>query len=43
VEARVLLFKGMHEHFTEKDSDYERFTVDTETGKAAAGVPDAKK
>jgi hypothetical protein len=43
VEARVLLFKGMHEHFTEKDSDYERFTVSTETGKSAAVVPDSKK
>jgi hypothetical protein len=43
VEARVLLFKGMHEHFTEKDSDYERFTVDTETGKPSAVVPDVKK
>jgi hypothetical protein len=43
VEARVLLFKGMHEHVTERDSDYERFTVDTETGKMAMVVPDAKK
>jgi hypothetical protein len=43
VEARVLLLKGIREHFVEKDSDYQRFTVDTETSKTATIVPDARK
>jgi hypothetical protein len=39
----VLLLKGIREHFVEKDSDYQRFTVDTETSKTATIVPDARK
>ena len=42
VQARVLLLKGIREHFVEKDSDYQRFSVETETSKTAAVVPDAK-
>jgi len=43
VEARVLLVKGVREHFVEHDSKYERFSVETETSKTATVVPDAKK
>jgi len=42
VEARVLLVKGIRQHFVERDSKYERFSVETETGKAATVVPDKK-
>ncbi len=35
VEARVLLLKGIRNHFTEHDSGYERFSVQTETAKTA--------
>ncbi len=31
IEARVLLVKGYRLHVTERDSDYERFTVDAQT------------
>jgi hypothetical protein len=43
VEARVLLVKGVREHFVEHDSDYQRFTVDAQTSKAATVVPEEKK
>ena len=43
VEARVLLVKGVREHFVEHDSKYERFSVETETGKTATVIPDTKK
>jgi hypothetical protein len=43
VEARILLVKGMREHFVERDSDYVRFTVTTETSKTATVVPETKK
>jgi hypothetical protein len=43
VEARVMLLKGIREHFVEKDSDYQRFTVDAETSKTATVVPDTRK
>ncbi len=43
VEARVLLLKGIRQHFVEHDSKYERFSVETETSKTATVVPDAKK
>ena len=42
VEARVLLVKGVREHFVEHDSKYERFSVETETSKTATVVPDRK-
>ena len=35
VQARVLLLKNMHQHFTDKVSNYKRFTVETEQGKDA--------
>jgi hypothetical protein len=43
VEARVLLLKGIRQHFVEHDSKYERFSVETETSKTATVVPDTKK
>jgi hypothetical protein len=39
---RVLLVKGVREHFVEHDSKYEQFSVDTETVKTATVVPDKK-
>jgi len=42
VEARVLLVKGMREHFIEHDSNYQRFSVETETSKTAIVAPPAK-
>jgi len=42
VEARVLLLKGVRQHFVEHDSKYERFSVETETSKTATIVPDKK-
>ena len=36
IEARVLLLKGYRQHVIEHDSDYQRFSVDTQTGKTAA-------
>jgi hypothetical protein len=43
VEARVLLVKGYRQHILERDSDYQRFSVETETSKTATVVPEAKK
>lgn len=43
VEARVLLVKGIRQHVVEHDSKYEKFSVETETGKTATAVPDTKK
>ncbi len=38
VEARVLLLKGIRQHFTERNSDYQRFSVDAQPGKSATVV-----
>jgi hypothetical protein len=43
VEARVLLVKGYRQHIVEHDSNYERFSVETETSKTTTVVPDPKK
>jgi len=43
IAARVLLLKGFRQHVTERNYDYKRFTVDTETSKSATVVPDPKK
>jgi hypothetical protein len=37
--ARVLLVKGMRQHFTERDYDYKRFRVETGQGKDTRVVP----
>ena len=42
VEARVLLLKGVRQHFVERDSDYQRFTVEAETSKTATVVTEPK-
>jgi len=42
IEARVLLLKGIRQHVIERDSDYEKFTVDAETSKTATVVTDSK-
>jgi hypothetical protein len=42
IEARVLLVRGVRQHFTEHDSGYERFSVDTQTGKTAIPTSTAK-
>jgi len=39
VQARLLLVKGIREHFTERDYDYKRFRVETQQGKDARTVP----
>lgn len=35
VQARVLVVKNMRQHFTERDYDYKRFSVDAQQGKDA--------
>ena len=42
VEARVLLVKGVRQHFTERDYDFKRFHVEAQTGKDAKAVEGAK-
>jgi hypothetical protein len=42
VEARVLLVKGVRQHFTERDADFKRFHVEAETGKDAKAVEGSK-
>jgi len=37
VNARVLLLKGMRQHFTEKESNYQRFKVEAEQEKSVTG------
>ena len=43
LQMRLLLFKGIHQHFTERDYDYKRFKVDAEPGKDAHVVVETKK
>jgi len=38
IEARVLLLKGIRQHVVERDFDYQRFSVDAQTGKTATVV-----
>jgi len=42
VDARVLLVKGVRQHFTERDYDFKRFHVEAQTGKDAKAVDGAK-
>jgi hypothetical protein len=42
VQARVLLVKGFHQHFTERDYDYKRFHVEAQQGKDAKAVVEKK-
>lgn len=42
VEARVLLVKGVRQHFTERDYDFKRFHVEAQTGKDAKALEGSK-
>jgi hypothetical protein len=42
VQARLLLVKGMRQHFVERDYDFKRFRVDTQQGKEAKAVQETK-
>lgn len=39
IDARLMLFKGLRQHFTEQDSRYQRFHVETKEGKSEATLP----
>jgi hypothetical protein len=43
VQLRVLLLKGIRQHFMEKDYDFKRFHVETEQGKDAQAVGEKKQ
>ena len=42
VQLRLLLVKGISQHFTERDYDFKRFHVETQQGKDAKAVLDKK-
>ena len=42
VQARLLLVKGIRQHFTERDYDFKRFHVEAQTGKDAKAVVESK-
>jgi len=42
VQLRLMLVKGVHQHFIERDYDFKRFHVETQQGKDAKAVPDHK-
>jgi hypothetical protein len=42
VQLRLLLVKGIRQHFTERDSDFKRFHVETQQGHYAKAVVEAK-
>ena len=42
VDARLLLFKGLRQHFTETDSEYKRFHAEAVQGKSVADAPATK-
>jgi len=42
IEMRLLLVKGIRQHFTERDYDYKRFRVETQQGKDAKAVVEKK-
>lgn len=42
VQLRLLLVKGIRQHFIEHDYDFKRFHVETQQGKDAKAVPDKK-
>lgn len=43
VQLRLLLVKGVHQHFVERDFDFKRFHVETQQDKDAKTVPDKKR
>ena len=40
VNARVLMVKGIRQHYTERDFDYKRFHVETQQGKDVKTIPE---
>jgi hypothetical protein len=42
VQLRLMLVKGIRQHFTERDYDFKRFHVETQQGKDTKAVPDKK-
>jgi hypothetical protein len=42
IEARVLLLKGVRQHILERDYDYQRFSVETQTSKTATVINTAQ-
>jgi hypothetical protein len=42
VQARLLLFKNMRQHYTERDYDFKRFSVEAQQSKDSKPVPAAK-
>ncbi len=42
VQLRLLLVKGIRQHFTERDYDFKRFRVETQQGKDAKAVAEKK-
>jgi hypothetical protein len=36
------MVKGVHQHVTERDFDYQRFHVETQQGKDAKAIPEKK-
>jgi hypothetical protein len=42
MQARVLLLKGIHQHFSERDTDFKRFNVEALQGKDAKAVVEKK-
>jgi hypothetical protein len=42
IQVRVLLVKGIRQHFTERDYNFQRFHVDAQTSKEAKAVVEAK-
>lgn len=43
IAARVLLLKGIRQHFTERDYDFKQFSVQAQQGKDAKAVPGTKQ
>ena len=42
MQARLLMVKNLHQHFTERDYGYKRFSVETQQSKDAKVVPEKK-
>ena len=43
IQARLLLVKGIRQHFTERDYDFKQFHVDAQQGKSANTTPGSKQ
>lgn len=43
LQLRLLLVKGVRQHFTERDYDFKRFHVEAQQGKEATALPEGKK